>query len=498
MLLVVLAISLANCASPTRPTATPAASPSALASAAVAAATAAEATPSLIAPVATSTLAATTAPAAAPSTATATLAGPTLRETRALWSWVGTTAKSRADVDKLVAQVDGAHLNVILFGIYRSGTAYFQPSMKRFPDPKERLVSQTHFKDPDYPDALSYLLSIRDQRRKDNDPTNDFEVHAWFTVNQGGAASDTWPPDSELKPYMLNSIFPEFIVKSGRYYTEHDPRFQNPAASAVEEPRLRQYMVDLITGLAEDYPVDGVHLDYIRIGALCFNNEALTYPDSQFNFSGCQADYQEWTAKTYGKSYDLMHDTDGDRGIRDGNSGRVAAWQVHTVSLLVKAIHDSVKAARPNIVITVASVRNVPGETPVQGQTAWAWLDQGWIDAIFPTLYLDGTQPIVDRIGTLRAAVTDSSKRDLIFAGIATHNFDNPKGEDWAPLVFERVNALMRASAASQGLAPAGRGVALFRSEYFTPATIASLANGPFREPALPYWGNIPTGQATP
>src|SRR5689334_899214 len=56
-----------------------------------------------------------------------------VRETRALWSWVGANARARSDVDNLVAQVDAAHLNVILFGVYLQGTAYFQPSLRRFP-----------------------------------------------------------------------------------------------------------------------------------------------------------------------------------------------------------------------------------------------------------------------------------------------------------------------------------------------------------------------------
>src|SRR5262249_46084685 len=148
-----------------------------------------------------------------------------------------------------------------------------------------------------------------------------------------------------------------------------------------------------------------IHLDYIREGALCFNNERLTYSNPQFNFPGCQTYYSEWTEETYGKAYSLWQDTDGDRAIRDGGSGRVAAWQVHTVSLLVQAIHDSVKAVRPHAILTVASVRNVPWQTPVDGQTAWSWLDKGWIDAFFPTLYLDTTQEIVDRVDRIQAAV---------------------------------------------------------------------------------------------
>jgi hypothetical protein len=203
-----------------------------------------------------------------------------------------------------------------------------------------------------YPDALSFLLSIRDQRRADSGPTNDFEWHAWITVNQGGNAdTSSWPPRSKLQPYMLKAVFPEFVVKSGKDYRNDDPRYVSPQSSAVEQLRFRQHIVDLINGLVEDYAVDGVHLDYVRVAALCFNNEALTYPNLQFNYPGCQADCQQWTLPTYGRAYSLWDDIDGDRGIRDGGSGRVAARQVRTVSLLVKVIHAAIKAARPATLI---------------------------------------------------------------------------------------------------------------------------------------------------
>lgn len=386
--------------------------------------------------------------------------------------------------------VDSAHLNVILFGVYYRGTAYFEPNAMRFPSAAERLPNQSRFSEAGYTDALRYLLEVRDRRRADNDPSNDFEVHAWFTVHLNGDSERTWPPTDLTQPYMLNALFPEFRVKYGTYYARQDERFINPAVSALEQPRFRQYMVDLIAGVAEDYAIDGVHLDYIRVGQICFNAEALDYPGAQFDYAGCQEDYRAFTRETFGREYTLWDDTDGVRQIADGGSGRVVAWQVRTVGQLVKAIHDEVKAVRPDLILSVASVRNVPWEPPVQGQVAWRWLDAGWIDAIFPTLYLDSTQAIVDRMQRLREAVQDTSKRDMIFAGLATYRFDD-RSEDRSSLVLERVNALLRGQAPGRVLEPPGRGVALFRSADLTPATIEALVNGPFREPAAPYWGEI-------
>jgi uncharacterized lipoprotein YddW (UPF0748 family) len=421
-----------------------------------------------------------------------------LYETRAVWSWAGTRAVSRDAIDELVAKVDAAHLNVILLLVYFNGTAYFEPSHRRFADGAERLPNGSAFSDPDHADALSYLLELRDERRDDGDPLNDFEVHAWFTVHLGGQAGEGVPPPDQNQPHMLNALFPEFRVKYGAYYTKHDERYIHPNISALEQPRFRQYMVELITGLAEDYAVDGIHLDHIRVGAICFNAEALDYPGTAFDYPGCQADYQAWTRTAYGREYTLWQDTDGASAIQDEGSGRVAAWQVQTVGLLVEAIHDAVKAARPDIIISVASVRNVPWETPVQGQAAWEWLDQGWIDAVFPTLYLDSTQDIVDRTQRLRAAVADESQRDRMFPGLAIYDFDDPAGHDWTDLIVERANTLLREESGAEALEPGARGLALFRAERLNPGMIAALARGPFRQRARPFWGEFPPEISAP
>jgi hypothetical protein len=82
----------------------------------------------------------------------------------------------------------------------------------------------------------------------------------------------------------------------------------------------------------------------------------------------------------------------------------------------------------------------------------------------------------------------DGTRRDRVFPGLAVYNFEEPDEEDWSGLVVERVNALLR----DQALKPAARGLALFRAEALSPATIEALATGPFREPAVPYWGEIP------
>jgi uncharacterized lipoprotein YddW (UPF0748 family) len=413
------------------------------------------------------------------------------RETRAIWSWAGVTATSKANIDELVAQVDAARLNVILLLVYGEGAAYFEPSHSRFSDRKERLPNQSEFSEAGYRDALSYLLAIRDERRSDNDPTNDFEVHAWFAVTLGGAmkVEEGFPVD-RTKPFMLNGLFPEFKLKYGRYYPDGDERFIRHDTSVIHQPKFKAYMTDLIGGLVEDYAVDGIHLDHIRTGGICFNDERLDYPGTEYDYPGCQEDYEAWTRETYGREYTLWEDTNGFNGIRDGGSGRVNAWQAQTVSALVKRIHDEVKAIRPEI-ITSATVggRSIhlveEKDESIQGRVTWEWLDQGWVDAAFVMAYTPDTQWVNDTVQLIREATQQESSRAKVFPGLRTFKDD----ELWSYLIVEQVNSLTRGQLAGRPLEPPARGVVLFRADKLSEEAIAALAEDAFKEPALPFWG---------
>ncbi len=416
--------------------------------------------------------------------------GQTKRETRAIWSHAATSS----DVDALIAKIDRAHLNVVLLLVYSSGTAYFEPSHTRFINSEERLPNKSKFSGESYPDALSYLLAIRDKRQADENPFNDFEVHAWFTVMQNGAYANNTPtprPD-KTKPYMLHFLHPEFKLKYGCYYTRNNEACINHRYSAVHQPKFRAYMTDLITGLVEDYKVDGVHLDYIRAMGICYNAEPLDYPGTEFDYLGCQADYKAWTKATYGRAYNLWQDTDGYGELRDNGSGRIASWQEQAVGTLVKNIHDEAKAVKPGLIISAAVGMTSPEDRreSVQGQAAWEWLDQGWIDAAFVMAYYVDTQAVVEKNQEFMNAVQNTQRRSQVFPGLATFDIDN-REDQWSYLVVEQINATTRGQWSDQPLNPPAKGVAFFVDKWTSEAAIDILGKEPFREPALPWWGDV-------
>jgi uncharacterized lipoprotein YddW (UPF0748 family) len=423
---------------------------------------------------------------------------PARLETRALWSRIEADQKkiTKADLDALIAKMDQAHLNVLLFKVYHDGTAFFELSQNRFSNKEERLPNRSAFVEEGYRDALSYLMAVRNARRADSDPFNDFEVHAWISVMMGGKRGEGWPQPDKTKPYMLHALFPEFKLKYGAYYQRNDERFARHDTSVVQQPKFRAYIINMIAGLVEDYGVDGIHLDHIRTNGLCFNNEPLDYPGAEYDYAGCQEDYKQWTRATYGQEYTLWDDTDGHKEIQDGGSGRVAAWQERTMNNFVQSIHDEVKRVKPETIISVASVRSDPSpearKQEINGQVAWEWLEKGWIDAAFVTTYTSDTQHVLDIVQRFRMAIPTESKRLNVFPGLLTYSLGTK--EERSYLIAEQVNAVMYEQWA-QPLEPPGKGIALFRAEYFSQEAGGILGRGPFKEPALPFWGEL---QPTP
>lgn len=421
------------------------------------------------------------------------------QETRAVWSWAGRRPVSgrreisRQDVDELVATVDAANLNAIFLLVYHYGTAFFEPSRTRFPDEETRLSNQSDFlkNDSEYSDALSYLLAIRDERRADDDPANDFEVHAWFTVIIGGHRGDGWPPEDRTRPYMLNSMFPEFKLKYGAYHQENDERYVDHAISNIRHPEFRDYIVNLIAGLAEDYDVDGIHLDDIRTGGICFDDEPVELEGNQADYAGCQADYEAWTRENYGQEYSLRDDTNGHKKILDGESGRVASWQEQIVNQLVERIHNEVKAVDSELIISAAAANWITPESrfeSTQGQVAWEWLDKGWVDAIFIMTYTPDTGQVIETIEQIRSAAEKESSRSRVFAGLLTFSLSD-RDDLWSDLVAEQVKAVMREEWSGQPLEPPVKGVAFFLERRISDEAIEALTNTAFEEPASPFWG---------
>lgn len=156
--------------------------------------------------------------------------------------------------DRMLDTVQAANFNAIFVLVFIDGNVYFESN----------LVEKKTSNDapPDY-DPLGYVVTKAHQR--------GLQVHAWFTVGRIG------PREGEPGPIL--SRHPEWgLVDAAGSSKIHWLNFTRPEA--------RQFMSDLILGVARNYDVDGIHLDYIR------------YPGENWSFDA-------YSVETLAAEYDI-------------------------------------------------------------------------------------------------------------------------------------------------------------------------------------------------
>ena len=178
------------------------------------------------------------------------------------------------------------------------------------------------------------------------------EVHAWMVCwNLENAPAD----------------FRARMKKQGRLQV-------NAAGQAIPwlnpaDPRNTALALAAIRELVSKYPVDGLHLDYVR------------YPHADTCFS-------EVSRREFEK----------DRGGRVENwpraaqkGGKLAAeyqrWRAGRISAFVRAAYSEVKAIRPQARVSAAVWGSYPACAASVGQDWGAWLKGGYVDFVCPMTY---------------------------------------------------------------------------------------------------------------
>jgi uncharacterized lipoprotein YddW (UPF0748 family) len=161
--------------------------------------------------------------------------------------------------------------------------------------------------------------------------------------------------------------------------------------------------------LLDRYPVDGIHLDYVR------------YPGLEVGYGDAM---REGFREAWG--VDPVSLTLGEnRLIREYGSERALvlhrAWRefkASQVTALVRAVREET-LSRPSPVFLSAAVRPDPAEAlTVFGQDWVGWLDQGLVDVVAPMMY-SASRSQVEKQAKAVAAVVPPER---VWAGIAVYN----------------------------------------------------------------------------
>jgi uncharacterized lipoprotein YddW (UPF0748 family) len=298
--------------------------------------------------------------------------GCVVHEGRGIWV-VRYRLNSPTTLDQIVDDAHGGKFNLLFVQVHGRGDAYYCSRIV----PRSEVLAETP---PEF-DPLSYVL----QRGH----ADGLQIHAWLN------ALYVWPypPPYPLSPQHVVNNHPEWLVvdEVGRNLTQYN---NNERAAESSEglyldpanPLVRQYFREVCTEVTEGYDVDGIHLDFIR------------YPGSRwgFNKEPVEAFMQRWGVDPRLLSVWVQNPMP-EQFIKKELPLHMR-WQYYYYSLwaqqksryvteLVRDVHQAVKSANPQAILSAAVFPDPQLAYYSKGQDWPTWMDQGYLDLIVPMAY---------------------------------------------------------------------------------------------------------------
>jgi uncharacterized lipoprotein YddW (UPF0748 family) len=205
--------------------------------------------------------------------------------------------KSRAQVEKLVADAHRANLNALIVQVRKRGDAYFNWSVE---EPRAVDIIGSRGFDP-----LSYVIRLAHASRP------RIEVHAWLNTFFVGDTSGVYVTHSDTWANRTND------GATGGYL---DPGI----------PEVQAYTHKVFMDLARNYDVDGLHMDFVR------------YPGVTWGYSpAALAQYARDTGAT---------------GVPAPEDGRWQAWRRERVTAFVRDLHSDLQQQKPSVKLSGALI----------------------------------------------------------------------------------------------------------------------------------------------
>ncbi|HLA40644.1 MAG TPA: family 10 glycosylhydrolase [Candidatus Glassbacteria bacterium] len=303
-------------------------------------------------------------------------------QARALWV-VRTTLLSRQGIDRMVESAARGEFNHLFVQVCGRGDSYF-PSNVYPPAENCRELLATGF------DPLAYVIEKAHAR--------NIKVHAWVNALLVWSSAGR-PEDSR---HMLNS-HPEWMMvdRSGTSLARYSMRqinklrltgvFLSPAV-----PEAVRLVQDFVLDLARRYPLDGVHLDYIR------------YPMKEVDFTGHA---REGFRRKYGADpVDLFNRDDRRKNSftadqTDRMRKQWAGYRAELVTDLVAGLSLELNRIKPGLVRSAAVMPEIAGAFETFGQDWPRWIRAGYLDMVLPMAYSTKTEVVYSQVAAACRAV---------------------------------------------------------------------------------------------
>ncbi len=268
------------------------------------------------------------------------------RKVRAVWvtRW---DYKSPTDIARVMDNSKSAGFNTVLFQVRGNGTVCYRSKL-------EPWASEFGGHDPGF-DPLAVACKEAHKR--------NLALHAWVNVIPGWRGEG--PPSD---PKQLFRAHPDWFWKdaSGRHQPFGWYQSLNPCY-----PEVRRHLVAVMREIVGRYPVDGLHMDYIR------------YPNEWNNSYAEGAKVPDYprdprTLQLYRRETGLTPDQ---------SPQQWSNWRTKQLNILVADIRKMMNKTNPRAWLT-AAVGSIPEEHRRNHfQDSPFWMQRDWVDAVYPMNY---------------------------------------------------------------------------------------------------------------
>jgi len=325
------------------------------------------------------------------------------RGARAVWV-LRSSLGSPASVRAMVATVADAGFDTVLLQVRGRGEAYYRSDI----DPMASV--------PEGFDPLALAIDLAHEA--------GLSVHAWVNVNLV-ASPVTLPTATKhvvrRHPEWLmvpDALAPELSKRDPRSeaYLSALARWTRRESASVEGLYLspvtteaRAYSVSVIRELVEAYPIDGLHLDYIR------------YPGSAFDYSpSALAEFRSSRLPLTGEEDRARLDAASKRDPRAWTRYLPESWEGFRrdrLTELVEEIVTAAAAARPGLTMSAAVVPDAALAREQKAQDWATWARDGLLDVVCPMVYTTDADVFARQVASVRDTVGDIP----VWAGVGAY-----------------------------------------------------------------------------
>lgn len=290
-------------------------------------------------------------------------------EMRAMWV-TRSQMDSPVKIENFVKKAKDNGINTLFVQVLGRGMAYYDssilPEVDTGFDPLKLAVEKSH--------------------------NAGIKVHAW--MNTYYIWSNSEPP---LQEGHIANKFPDWLLEEGV------SKYIDPSSDTA-----REYLVNVFCEVAENYDVDGIHMDYVRypseVSALNYRNRRM-FSDQYWIDPSFIVRSPNSVKTYYGKS-----------GFEEMDQ-RWIEFRCKNVSRLVEEVSVRIKLIKPGIELSAAVYPDIDVAKREKGQDWSLWLKMRFVDFVVPMVYSEK----LDRFTRMVRKIVSISDGDKIIIGMGAY-----------------------------------------------------------------------------